>query len=260
MRRRLLLLVVLVAAGCAGTLVGDDAGPTGTAPASQRLVPLGQGSAPNGFHEYLPPGLDDGRARPLLVFWHGLGENGNGTTELSRVLVNGPPMLVTRGRWPEGRPFIVLSPQHAGGGCPGAAEVNAFVDWARSAYRVDARRIYLTGLSCGAIGVWSYLGTYTGSEVAAVVLIAGDPGDAWGKSGCALGQVAIWAFHGDADGTVGIAGERATMANLAACPAPPARESVWTEIPGGGHGIWPGIYDGTAAPDVYAWLLAHPKP
>jgi predicted peptidase len=260
MRARILLLAVTLVAGCAGTVEGGDAGPPGTAPASQRLVPLGEGSAPNGYHEYLPPGLDDGRARPLLVFWHGLGENGNGTTELSRVLANGPPMLISRGRWPEARTFIVLSPQHAGGGCPSAAEVHAFIGWARSAYAVDARRIYLTGLSCGAIGVWSYLGTYTGSAVAAAVLIAGDPGGAWGRSGCALGQVAIWAFHGDADGTVGISGERATMANLAACPSPPARDNVWTEIPGGGHGIWPGIYDGTTAPDVYAWMLARPKP
>jgi len=258
---RILLLVAPLAAGCAGVLAGgEDLGPQGTAPASQRLVPLGEGGSPNGYHEYLPPGLDDGRARPLLVFWHGIGENGNGTTELTRVLANGPPKLISEGHWPEARSFIVLSPQHAGGGCPSAAEVHAFIGFARSAYDVDARRIYLTGLSCGAIGAWSYLGTYTASEVAAAVLVAGDPGGAWGKRGCALGQVAIWAFHGDADPTVAIANERATMASLEACPSPPARDIVWTEIPGGGHGIWPGIYDGTTAPDVYAWMLAHPKP
>jgi len=260
MRMGILLLVAPLAAGCAGTLVGEDQGPPGTAPSSQRLVPLGEAGAPNGYHEYLPPGLDDGRARPLLVFWHGIGENGNGTTDLSRVLAGGPPMLISKGRWPEARPFIVLSPQHVGGGCPSASEVHAFIGWARSAYDVDPRRIYITGLSCGAIGAWSYLGSYTGSEVAAAVLIAGDPGGAWGKSGCALGQVAIWAFHGDADGTVGISNERTAMANLAACPSPPAREAVWTEIPGGGHVVWPGIYDGTTAPDVYEWLLAHPRP
>ena len=256
MRKSPLLLVAPLLAACGAT----DQLPVGTDPASQRLVQLAPGGAPNGFHEYLPPGLDDGRPRPLLVFWHGIGENGNGTTDLSRVLANGPPMLISAGRWPDTRSFIVLSPQHSGGGCPSAAEVHAFIGWARSAYRVDPRRIYLTGLSCGAIGAWSYLGAYTGSEVAAAVLIAGDPGGAWGQSGCSLGQLAIWAFHGDADPTVNISPERSAMANLAACPSPPARDRVWTEIPGGGHGIWPGIYDGTTAPDIYAWLMAHPKP
>jgi predicted peptidase len=256
MRTRTMVLAVSLVAGCASA----DHEPAGTAPASHRLVPLGEGGAPNGFQEYLPPGLDDGRARPLLVFWHGVGENGNGTSDLAKVQANGPPMLVSAGRWPETRPFIVLSPQHAGGGCPSAAEVHAFIGWARSRYAVDPRRVYLTGLSCGAIGAWSYLGAYTGSEVAAALLIAGDPGGAWGQSGCALGQVAIWAFHGDQDPTVNISNERAVMASLAGCPAPPARDIVWTEVVGGGHGIWPGIYDGTTAPDIYAWLLAHPKP
>ena len=76
--------------------------------------PLGTTGAPNGFYEYLPPGYGNGAPRPLLVFWHGVGENGNGTTELSKVLVHGPPGLIAENRWSADRPFVVLSPQHVG--------------------------------------------------------------------------------------------------------------------------------------------------
>ncbi|HEX7488151.1 MAG TPA: hypothetical protein VF341_04555 [Anaeromyxobacteraceae bacterium] len=256
--------------GCGSGASSEDTFPApppnaGPSSARHRAVTLGDGGAPNGFYEYLPPAYPSGAAWPLLVFWHGIGENGNGGSELSRVLANGPPKLIAEDRWPAERPFVVLSAQHAGGGCPSSGEVQAFVAWATAAYRINPKFVFMTGLSCGAIGAWSYLGDHP-DEVAAAVLIAGDPGSptssssAWGKQGCSLGKVAISAFHGDADGTVNIGNERATMAKLLACPSPPARGAEWTEVAGGGHGIWGGIYDLTTAPDVYAWMLAHHKP
>ena len=250
-----------------GVDAGSDAGTDAGLP-SQRQVQrrLGTTDAGNGFYEYLPPGYEDLQPRPLLVFWHGLGENGNGTTELSKVLIGGPPLLISTDKWPLTRPFVVLSPQHvSNGGCPNAIEVQAFIEWALTAYRVDPKRVFLTGLSCGAIGSWDYLGSFTDARVAAAVLVAGDPGDpaqpssAWGRGGCSLGKVAIWAFHGDADQTVNIIFEQQTMNNLLACPMPPRRETFWTPIAGGSHFIWDSVYDNSRG-DVYGWLLAHAKP
>jgi poly(3-hydroxybutyrate) depolymerase len=245
----------------------EDAGVYDAGLPSQRQVqrPLGSTDAGNGFYEYLPPHYEDLVPRPLLVFWHGIGENGNGTTELSRVLANGPPRLIANDTWPLSRPFIVLSPQHTNnGGCPNSAEVRAFIDWAIVHYRVNARQVFLTALSCGAIGSWDYLGNNT-NTVAAAVLIAGDPGDpaqsysTWGRQGCNLGNLALWAFHGDADSVVNINNEQNTMNLLLACPAPPRLDAVWTPIAGGGHNVWDEVYDGTRG-DIYAWLLAHAKP
>jgi predicted peptidase len=269
MRSAPMLLLGLSLACSASSSGGDSGGPvdppvdTGPSSTRQTARALGYQGAPNGFYEYLPPGYPDGHDRPLLVFWHGVGENGNGTTELSRVLANGPPKLIARDAWPATRPFIVLSPQHAGGGCPSAAEIDAFLAWALGHHDVDARRVFLTGLSCGAIGSWSYLGAHRGALVAAALVIAGDPGDpaqswsVWGKNGCALGEVAIWSVHGTDDRTVEIANDRATMQDLLACP--PARGAVWTEVAGAGHDTWTATYDGSRG-DVYAWLLAHAKP
>jgi dienelactone hydrolase len=115
----------------------------------------------------------------------------------------------------------VLSPQHAGEGCPEAAEVHAFIGFALRQYAVDERRVYLTGLSCGAIGAWRYLGRYRGSQVAAVVPICGD-----GRS-----------------------------ASLLACPSPPRKEVKMTVYPGVGHNSHSRTYDGSAGHDVYGWLL-----
>jgi predicted peptidase len=204
---------------------------------------------------------------PLLVFWHGIGENGNGTTELSKVPTNGPPKEIKADKWPSTRPFVVLSPQHSGGGCPTATEIDSFITWAVGAYAVNPKQVFLAGLSCGAIGSWQYLGQYKAKAVAASILVCGDPGDpttsysAWGKQQCGLAETAIWSFHGSKDPTVPYAGDEATMLKLLQCPAPPARAVKWTPIPDAGHAIWGPVYDSSNTyGDVYAWLLAHPKP
>jgi predicted esterase len=245
-----------------------DTLPLEAGPSSDRLTerPLGTDGAPNGFQEYLPPGYYDNVPRPLLVFWHGIGEDGNGTTDLHKLTANGIPQLIANDTWPSDRSFIVLMPQHGPDGCPTADEIDAFITWAIAHYDVDSKQIYLTGLSCGAIGSWEYLSSYKAKHVAAAVLIAGDPKDpslsysAWGKAGCDLGQVAIWALHGDQDPTVTITWEQQTMDKLLQCPAPPRRETKWNVIVGGGHAIWNPIYDLSDGYQIYDFLLSNPHP
>ena len=63
-----------------------------------------------------------------MVFYHGIGENGDGSAAaLDSVPANGPPMLINADQWPNERPFVVLSPQHSGGGCPSADEIHDFI-------------------------------------------------------------------------------------------------------------------------------------
>lgn len=238
----------------AGVDARSDAGPFRSS-SRQTARMLGYRSSPNGFYEYLPPDYDGSVAAPLLVFWHGVGENGNGTTELSRVLANGPPRIINRDQWPASRPFIVLSAQHAGGGCPTSSEIRAFITWALANYRVDTARTYLSGLSCGAIGSWGYLGEHLDSQVVAAVLVAGDGRSAWSRQMCTLGRLAIWGFHGESDGTVSPDGTRVPMNNLIACPSPPRKDARLTMYPGVGHDSWTRTYDLSAGHDIYAWLL-----
>lgn len=231
-----------------------------TAPSSARHTKHVATAQTQGYWEYLPADYACGGLRPLLVFLHGIGENGDGSSaELDKNLANGPPRLISRDAWPAERPFVVLSPQHPGGGCPTAAEIHAFITYAIGAYRVDPKRVYLTGLSCGAIGSWGYLGTYLDEQIAALVAIAGDGVSAWNAKHCDLGKVPIWAFHGDADGTVAFSGSQVPMQGLAACPSPPRKDAKFTVYPGVGHDSWSRTYDLSAGHDIYTWLLAQSK-
>ncbi len=59
--------------------------------------------------------------------------------------------------------------------CTTPDEVHDFIDFAVANYNVDPARVYVTGLSCGAYGIWEYLAKYHDDlQVAAAVPIAGD--------------------------------------------------------------------------------------
>jgi predicted peptidase len=261
--------VGVLGCGCGGGSGGSASAPfpwegavlPGAGPSSTRLAPreLGQSTAPQGYYEYLPAGYPGGVKWPLLVALHGIGENGDGGSQLGNVTHTGIGRLLSQDAWPGDRPFVVLLPQHPGGGCPGAEEIRSFIAWSLENYDVDRRYVYLTGLSCGAIGAWSYLAQNLDAQVAAVVPIAGDGSGAWRSKGCDLARVAIWAFHGDADGTVGVSGTNTPMDGLAGCPAPPARETRKTIYPGVGHDSWSRTYDLSAGNDIYTWMLRFTK-
>lgn len=236
---------------------GQSTGPM-VEPSSARHTPrpLGETSSPQGYWEYLPPAYARSSSHPLLVYLHGIGANGDGITQLDGVLINGPARLIDRDQWPEERPFVVLTPQHPAPGCPDAAEVQAFISYAIEAYAVDPARVYLTGLSCGAIGAWDYLASALDDQVAASVLIAGDGRGAFAAAGCALGVMPLWAFHGEDDDIVDPLGTIEPVQGLAACvPAP--LDVQMTLFPGVRHDSWSRVYDLSAGHDIYAWLLSH---
>jgi predicted esterase len=219
--------------------------------------------APNGYWEYLPPGYGDGTQRPLLVFWHGSGEKGDGSAaELPRILTHGPPKLIAAGQWPADRPFIVLSPQHNLPDCFQAGDAHRdFLNYAVGAYDVDPARVYQTGLSCGAIGTEDFVARHGPSQLAAAVLISGDVTPMWDARGCGLvADLAMWTFHGSADTTVLPAGDNTDMPKFIACPQPPRKDVRYTVYPGVDHDAWTQTYDLSSGNDIYAWLLMQKRP
>jgi len=218
--------------------------------------PIGTTNSGQGYYEYLPQGYEnDDQDYPLLVFIHGLGENGNGDSQLNDLLATGIPQLIDNNQWDEQRPFVVLSPQNSQGGCTRSSDIHAFINFAKENYRINQRRVYLTGLSCGAIGSWNYLGSYTNSQIAAIVPIAGDGNSAFNSAGCELNRVPIWAFHGDNDGTVGVGGTTGPINNLLACTNPAPLDTSMVIYPGVGHFSWQMTYDLSAGHDIYSWFL-----
>jgi dienelactone hydrolase len=274
------------ACSAAGSILGIDS--------ASRLTahPIGTTASPLGYYEYLPPGYGSGAKQPLLIFLHGFGENGDGTSaQLPNVISNsGIAYYIANNGWAADRPFVVLAPQHnfiespefpypcdvpfggsclmqhqhdygnplpAGSACWAPSEVRAFLDYALAHYNgtVDPTRVYLTGLSCGGYGVWESLAQFGAGRIAAAVPIAGDGRPALGSSGCALASAPIWAFHGDADDLVNPAGSIDTIAGLRTCPAPPAKELRLTIYPGVDHNSWDHAYSGSQGQDIYGWML-----
>ncbi len=228
-----------------------------SAPADRHTArPLNSTTADQGYYEYLPPGYGDSpQEYPLLLFIHGLGENGNGDSELDRVLANGPPRLINNNSWDESLPFVVLSPQHEGGGCTSSNEIRDFINFALMNYDINPTRVYLTGLSCGAIGSWGYLINNTNTQIAAMVPIAGNGTNAFNIAGCNLAPIPMWAFHGDADNRVGVNGTITPITGLQACTSPRPADISMVIYPGVGHNSWRRTYDLSAGHDIYQWLL-----
>ncbi len=218
--------------------------------------PIGTLYDKKGFWEYLPKDYGGSVPRPLLVFFHGLGEDGSGSdTDLNKVSTWGPPQLIAEGDWPVDRPFVVLSPQQQSG-CPSADDVHDFLEFALEHYDVDTSRVYVTGLSCGAIGLASYFAKYGSDAITAAVLIAGDITPAWNAQGCDLvAEMPLWVFHGDADNTVSYAGDHATVPKLQFCM--PVAQVSYTIYPGVDHiESWVITYDLSAGHDIYTWMMA----
>jgi len=248
---------------------GSDAPPgncgdAGTSSSASRQTPkiLGSTSANKGYLEYMPPPCANTAKPPLMVYFHGIGNNGTGmtTAELDKVAANGsPPGLIKMNQWPSARPWVVLSPQQASG-CPSATDIHTFIAYAISNYDIDPTRVHLTGLSCGAMGSGQYLAQYGSEQVAAAVLIAGRALPAWTRQGCTLvNGIGLWAFHGDADNVVTIDDDNAAMPQFIACPNPPRKDVRYTVYPGVGHDSWTRTYTLSAGHDIYNWMLGFKK-
>ena len=261
-------LLILIVTGC-GAAQGSpsaDSSPSAVAPAAgMSIQTLGSvEGAPMGYLEYLPPGYGDGESRPLLVFLHGSGEAGDGSeAELGLVDKLGPPQLIEAGDWPDDRPFVVLAPQYGTGpannDCAIGEDVAGFLEFAITHYEVDPARVYLSGISCGAIGSWDYIAAH-GDEVvvAAAVLISGHPEWALEEAGCApLTEVPVWAFHGALDNIVPMVHVLEPIDQILACEGADAVELELTVYPNADHDAWTRTYDLTAGHDIYAWMLEH---
>lgn len=258
---------------------------------SERLTPhpIGEGEANLGYYEYLPPGYGDGQPRPLLVALHGRDGSGDGSlVELDRLFETGIPDLIRADAWPAGRPFVVLVPQHdfpvseeRYASCEGVplfgscmlelqhqaghpadesicmtpTELHGFLSYAIATYDVDPHRVYLTGLSCGAFAAYEYVATYGAEQIAAMVPIAGEARPAWEAAGCTLGEVAIWAFHGDRDEQLDVNGTIEPMNDLMDCPGLPRPGVELTVYSGVDHDSWTRTYDLSAGHDIYEWFL-----
>jgi predicted esterase len=175
---------------------------------------------------------------PLLLFLHGAGERGS---DLTRLQHWGPLGYLAAGH---AIPAIVVAPQCPQRGWWDSALLSALVDDMEKKYRVDASRIYLTGLSMGGFGSLDLAAREPGRFAAVASLSAGENPALAAR----LQGVPVWFFHGTSDTVV----PALFSINLCDALQKAGSPAKITLLPGVGHGGWDKIYND---PALYAWML-----
>ena len=198
---------------------------------------------------YLPPQYneDPNRKWPLMLFLHGAGERGS---DLELVARHGPPKLVRQGH---SFPFLIVAPQCPKGRIWDNNTLLALLDHILHTYRVDPKRVYLTGLSMGGFGTWS-LGLAHPERFAAIVPICGGgnpisiflAGGRWAEE---LRRLPVWAFHGAKDPIVPVQQSKQMVQALRRLGNTHVRLTIYPEA---GHDAWTQTSDN---PPLYKWLL-----
>jgi predicted peptidase len=192
---------------------------------------------------YLPKTYDKKSMEkwPIIFFLHGSGERGS---NLELVKKNGLPLLVETDDYP----FIVVSPQ-----CPENTDwnidaLNALYKKVLKTYKIDVSRIYLTGLSMGGYGTWSWA-IDSPDKFAAIAPVCGG-----GRAFMVhkIKDLPVWAFHGLKDNVVPIS-ESEKMVNTLNKKGGNAK---LTTYPDAEHDSWTPTYSN---PELYKWFLEHQR-
>lgn len=189
-----------------------------------------------------PDSFETGKKYPVIIFLHGAGTRGNNLNDV----VNNPFYKITEKTNFE---FVTAAPQcGADTWFDVFTELIEFAEYIANEDFADNLRIYCMGASMGGYGTWQ-LAMSRPQLFAAIVPICGG-GMYWNAA--RLKNVAVWAFHGDSDPVVNVAGSR-KMTDAVNRNGGTARLTVYN---GCGHDAWSETY---ANRDVFTWLLSHTK-
>jgi predicted peptidase len=233
------------------------------------------------YRLFVPAGYDAAKKYPLVMFLHGGGENG---TDNEKQLAGSEGATVwAKPEEQAKRPAFVLAPQGhpyvnpdssaplGGFGITRDREGNRYMtevlkpsadvktvlsvlEKVMRDYSVDAKRVYVTGLSQGGFGTWN-IGLLRPDLFAALVPIAGG-GDTELVS--RLAGMPIWAFHSEDDQVVPVTYSRTTIAALRRAGGQP----FYTELASGTffdpneHWSWVYAYRSEA---MREWLFKQAK-
>ncbi|MBC7849992.1 MAG: hypothetical protein H7Y31_09650 [Chitinophagaceae bacterium] len=278
MSRRLLVLLLFPALFIACRKDGDDPPilppqePAETEPAVLTKVRKPITAAFTGYYEGLPANYSKNNLKyPLIVYLHGLGQRGDGNTQLDFVGYDGlgkllenkqlPPNFVVGGK---NFSFIYICPQYWE--LPDGDEVKILIDSIKLKYKVDLSRIYISGLSVGGVSATEAAGKYP-FQFAAIVPMAGTthsnlPGDFVQKcKNIAESNLPIWAFHNEFDPTIPKSDTEEFIGKVNGfSPTIPARYTLF--LGENGHNAWSRALNPTFKENgrnIYEWMLQYKR-
>lgn len=222
-----------------------------------------------GYYAGIPAKYDSSTKKyPLLIYLHGLGQRGNGTTQLDLLADAGlgrllalkglPPKFVVNGK---NYSFIYICPQFANVQ-PSPEHILNLIDTIVKKYRIDFSRIYLSGLSVGGVLITDAAAKYP-QKYAAISPMAGisTTDIPLKSSSIASRRLALWAFHNDHDPTIAMANSAVFVDAINGfSPAIPARLSIFLNQYG--HDAWTRALDPNykeEGKNVYEWMLQYSR-
>jgi predicted esterase len=204
-----------------------------------------------GYLVYLPDGYatDSNRTWPLILFLHGAGDRGNNVFLLAKA----SPFMYIREKGP--LPFIIVAPLL--NTYPNYASfpeeyMDGVLAQARTDFRIDPKRIYVTGLSMGGEAAYR-LALHQPDTFAAVAPLSAFFDNSVAAAMTSLQDLPVWAIHGADDTVVPLARAQQTVNALKEAGGN-VRFSV---LQGHDHDVWTDTY---SDPAFYDWFLQHQRP
>ncbi len=195
---------------------------------------------------FVPHGYKGDKPSPLILFLHGAGERKGGEKQPVEVGI-GPAIRKREKTFP----CLVIIPQAEKtwkADSPDAKRALDILTEVEKEYKVDPKRIYLTGLSMGGAGTWG-LALAQPDKWAAIVPICGRSDPAQANK---IKDIPCWCFCGDADRAATVEASRKMTEAIKKAGG----QAKYTEYPGVGHNSWDRAYD---TDELYEWLLKQHK-
>lgn len=215
------------------------------------------GQYPMGYRLFAPENAGSaGEQVPLVLFMHGAGERGDDNYYQVTTHIDG---LIRATQGSEYTAFL-LAPQVTDYPFAGGWNSNSpfdrtieILNHVIENYPVDINRIYITGLSMGGYGTFTYMAQHPNLFAAAVPLSGGGSP----STAALIKDIPTWVFHGALDAVVSVNQSRNMVNAITAAGGSP----IYTELPNGQHDIWGPIYNDAELGQygLYDWMFAQSK-
>lgn len=206
----------------------------------------GQSNNPDGYVEYLPDGYNSRNDWPVLIWHHGLGKGGSGSSsDLNKLTAN----QIMDWLKTNDVPFIVLAPQD-NNGYFGNGRMRLFHDWAKRNYssKTNPDAYHVSVLSASGAGLTTFLenNSISAQEVATVTVNGALTGSANATvyNNVSNNNTKVWFHHGENDNTVGFGAPLNFFKGLLNVNGGPDFDKYrFTLYDNLGHSAWNEVYD-----------------